>query len=147
MAITHLPKSHKKRSFHSGAIHVYRCSICNTEQSVPAGQGSIRCKTCEANGKLSWMSFHEIIQERKTDEIRNRIGGKTETYTPGKVEDMWEEGLIKMNVKATVYPIAGTGTLEITANKNKTMWTNKVIEINGGYYRLNDLGAALKEML
>ena len=140
--ITHRKYNDPKSVLHSGSVYVSKCPKCGREE---ANSSFLQCPGCNVK-----MLRHSVIPEKKTDEIRNRVNvpsPKDRPYQPSPIEKMWDEGLIKKNIRAIVHSVTGNGELKIEGRKNKEMWLNKVVRINGGYFRLSDIGAALKEMI
>lgn len=124
-------------------LKVYKCTKCG-EETNQFSTSTPFCDKCS-----TYMVPHKKISDSKVQNIMNR---KLDYDTPipvkqNTIEDAWDDGLIARNVVAEVRPISGSGTLKIEGRTSKSAWIDKVVKINGGWYRLADIGKALGGML
>jgi len=138
-----------EKGFRAGApIDVRRCARCDTELADPK---TVHCPTCAAEGHHELLLHHDTISLEKTEEIMNRYVDRTAEDVPvasKPLEDLWDQGRIPSHVRATVRPVGGKGTkLEFVGRKNKDMWIDKVIELNGSYYTLSSIAKAIQHVM
>jgi len=147
--ITHIKgrKAHTDRK----SIVTRKCKRCGAEFSAYDDVHSLRCPTCSSKGDISANNLltYKRIEGEKVDEIKSReiIQDDSDVAKVGSFNDLWDIGKIQTNIHKIVKPISGIGQLKIIGRANKQAWLNKVVKINDGWYRLSDIGAALKEML
>jgi hypothetical protein len=138
---------HQKRgsanyTLHSDPITVRKCPICGREEAGYGG-GLLYCPDHPA----TQMKSHDKIMSKKVDEVKNRVVTDRTPTKPSPMKDAWDLGLIKGNVKATVYPLYGGTPLKMEGKLTRAMWADKVVRINGDYFRLTDIGKALGGMV
>ncbi len=137
----HLKSNDARHSFHSGSLTLYKCPKCGREDANPI---FLRCPADD-----TMMVPSGRIGEQKVDEIRNRVVEDVpdELKPAPKGVDLWDEDLIKKNVKAKIKPISGKGEIVIRGRMNKNAYIEKIVKINGGWYRLSDIALALTEVM
>ena len=95
------------------------------------------------------MTQHRRTDSGKVAEIMNRTLdlSKPIEVKQDPIEQMWDDGLVRSNIHGEIRPILGGEPLKIHGNFSKTSWLEKVVKINGSYFRLSDIGRVLQEFI
>lgn len=143
-SITHRASHDPKHVHDAPSLKTFTCTKCGYELNTFASTSEL-CPTCH----LYTMKQKQILQSHRVAEIMNRTSNYTKPLEEKSTSphEAWDDGVIQRNLHATVFPIGGSGTLQIHGHSSKTAWMEKVVEINGGWYRLADIGKALTPML